>query len=214
MRIEREITSQKMKKSKSYSGTKRTNSQKHAVKRGLLLGSLLLCDGASAFTIQQRTVLSIRSHTVALRASPEEEISSVLERARKVLAKSKAKLEQEENKLEATGDATPVEIPFFATSASMDSSTKRERVTKTRDEETGLVTLDGEKMARLSEIEQWEMRPLGEVFENEIKDSQDSSKQLAERDVAASIFNLRKQMKTEDYRRIFDTRNRFIGEDT
>jgi hypothetical protein len=133
-----------------------------------------------------------------------------LERARQVLAKSKAKLE-------ATGDAPTNEIPFFATSASMDRITKREQVTKSRDEETGLITADGEKMARLSESEQWEMRSLLEVFENEIGDtdgvSSMTSKRLAERDVAASIFNLRKQMQTEDYRRIFDTRNRFIGED-
>lgn len=162
---------------------------------------LLCCNGASAFVvIPQLTVQSTR-----LCASPEDEIGKQLERAREVLAKSKAKLE-------ATGDAPADEVPFFATSASMDTSTKREKVTKSRDEETGLITADGEKMARLSESEQWEMRSLGEVFENEIEDTED--KRLAERDVAASIFNLRKKMQTEDYRRIFDTRNYFIGEDT
>ena len=178
------------------------------VKSGVLLASLLLCDGAAAFVAPQRI---LQQDTSKLYASPEDEISRQLERARKVLAKSKAKLE-------ATGDAEPDEIPFFATSAKMDSATKRAKVTKKLDQETGLITADGEKMARLSEIEQWEMRSLLEVFESEIEGTEDvnslASKQLAERDVAASIFNLRKQMKTEDYRRIFDTTNHFIGEDT
>ena len=37
-------------------------------------------------------------------------------------------------------------------------------------------------------------------------------KSIAERDLAASIYNLRKVLKTEDFRRVFDSRNRFIGE--
>jgi len=189
----------------------RSSETKRFVKSGVLLASLLLCDGASAFVVSQRILKASKQQVTTLRASPEDEIARQLERARELLAKSKAKLE-------ATGDAEPYEIPFFATSYSMDSTTKREKVTKSRNEETGLITADGEKMARISENEQWEMRSLQEVFENEIGDTEDvtsmASKQLAERDVAASIFNLRKQMKTEDYRRIFDTRNHFIGEDT
>ena len=194
-----------MKQSSRASTRRSTQKKRGTVKGGLLFASLLLCDGASAFLIQR----SARQQIGVLRASPEDEIQSMLERARKVLAKSKAKLE-------ATGDAPTNEIPFFATSASMDRRTKREHVTKSRSEETGLITADGEKMARLSEIEQWELRSLLEVFENEGSEdvSSAASKQLAERDMAASIFNLRKQMQTEDYRRIFDSRNRFIGEDT
>lgn len=196
-----------MKQSPSCSG--KSAEAKRVVKSGVLLVSLLLCNGAAAFVAPQRIL--VQQDTFKLYASPEDEISRQLERARKVLAKSKAKLE-------ATGNAEPDEIPFFATSAKMDSDTKREKVTKQLDQETGLITADGEKMARLSEIEQWEMRSLREVFESEIEDLEDvnsiASKQLAERDVAASIFNLRKQMKTEDYRRIFDTSNWFIGEDT
>ena len=79
------------------------------------------------------------------------------------------------------------------------------------DENTGLFTTDGDKMAELSEEEEWESRPLLEVFESEIEDT--SSSVLNERDVAASIFNLRKTLQMEDYRKIFDKRNRFIGED-
>jgi len=80
-----------------------------------------------------------------------------------------------------------------------------------------LVTADGEKMAKLSEEEPWEYRSLLDVFENERDVNEDvyskASQQLAQRDVAASIYNLRKELKTEDYRKIFDKRNRFIGED-
>jgi hypothetical protein len=72
-------------------------------------------------------------------------------------------------------------------------------------------------MAELSEKEQWEARSLLEVFESEIDDSGDvyatTSNRLADRDVAASIYNLRKHLHTEDYKIIFDKRNRFIGEE-
>lgn len=198
--------------STASAGSSSNKEQKRLVRSGLLLASLLLCDQASAFVIhQQRSSRQQQLRELHASNTPEDEIPQQLQRAREVLAKSKAKLE-------VTGDAQPDEIPFFATSASMDRSTKREKVTKSLDQDTGLITADGEKMAKISEIEQWEMRSLGEVFENEMEETEDvnsvASKHLADRDVAASIFNLRKQMQTEDYRRIFDTSNRFIGEDT
>lgn len=183
----------------------RSSESASLVKSGLVVASLLFCNGALGFMAPPR---AMRHPPAPLKASVEDEITrQLLKRAKEVLAKSKAKLE-------ATGDAPADEIPFFATSASMDSSTKREKVTKSLDEETGLIYADGEKMARMSEIEQWEQRSLLDVFESEIDDDTAASKHLAERDVAASIFNLRKQMKTEDYRRVFDTSNHFIGEDT
>ena len=70
----------------------------------------------------------------------------------------------------------------------------------------------GEKMASMSEGEEWASRSLLEVFNNE-EVQRSSDHKLAERDVAASIYNLRKQLQMEDYKRIFDKRNRFIGED-
>ena len=107
-------------------------------------------------------------------------------------------------------------VPFFAAKASSTSS-DREELIKSRNEETGLITTDGEKMAKKSEEENWKGRRLGEVFENEINGDEDvyslAAQQLGDKDVARSIFNLRKSMKTEDYNRIFDKRNRFIGED-
>lgn len=117
-------------------------------------------------------------------------------------------------------------LPFFASmvssppssstsrSKSKSSNSKRKDVIKTIDEATGLITTDGEKMASLSEQEEWAVRGLFDVFENENKDgTPDSNNPLADRDVAASIYNLRKVLQNEDYKRIFDKRNRFIGED-
>ena len=90
-------------------------------------------------------------------------------------------------------------------------SAKRSEIIKSKDESTGLITTDGELMASLSELEEWEARKLLDVFESEIEESE-VSKQLASRDVAASIQNLRISMHDADYRKIFDSRNRFIGE--
>ena len=77
-------------------------------------------------------------------------------------------------------------------------------------------------MTSLSNSEPWELRSLSDIgFESEarsdfdgnlVAENEDVKKTLAERDLAASIYNLRKVMQTEDFRRVFDSRNRFIGE--
>jgi hypothetical protein len=138
------------------------------------------------------------------------EISKGLERARALLKKSKAKLASK-----ASGAAEAPKIPFFATSG---KNIVARDVVKSVDAKTGLITADGEKMAAISEAEDWEFRSLSEVFQSEINENGDvysrTNRQLADRDVAASIWNLRKELKTEDYLRIFDKKNYFIGEDT
>jgi hypothetical protein len=81
---------------------------------------------------------------------------------------------------------------------------------KSRNTDTGLIMCDGELMAQISEVEPWEYRSLYEIFTS---DASVSPEDVVRTDVMASIQNLRKVLKTEDYRAIFDVRNRFIGED-
>ena len=159
---------------------------------------LLLPAATSAFHCSPSTT------TTATRLfSTPDDITKLQEKARALLEKSKAKLVEKE--------AQKKRLPFFAT---MDSN--RDSVIKSRNE-SGLITTDGEKMAKLSETEAWERRSLLDVFESEMSENADvyslASQQLAERDVAASIRNLRKELQMEDYMRIFDKKNRFIGED-
>ena len=146
----------------------------------------------------------------------ESQISQGLKRARQVLEKSKAKLAaQEEARNTANGGDDKANVPFFAQTRK--NTVSREGVVKSTDEKTGLITADGEKLAAISEEEDWEFRSLFEVFENEMTENEDvysaASQQLASRDLAASVWNLRKQLQTDDYQKIFDTKNRFIGED-
>ena len=158
---------------------------------------------------------------------PEEEVQKRLAQARAVLAKSKAKLEsrQQQQQQEASSDASKpaaaatstAPLPFFAAKKATKDPQRKDKLIKSKDDKTGLITADGEVMAAMSEVEEWERRSLLEVFENEMDENEDvyslASQQLAERDVVASIWNLRKSMKTEDYMKIFDKKNRFIGED-
>lgn len=108
-------------------------------------------------------------------------------------------------------------LPFFASKKARKNPKRREQLAKTINEQTGLIQADGEKMAAMSEQEEWEYRTLLEVFENQITENADvysaANQQLAQRDVAASIWNLRKTMQNSDYQRIFDKKNFFIGED-
>jgi hypothetical protein len=106
---------------------------------------------------------------------------------------------------------------------------------KSRNHDTGLIMADGERMAEISEIEAWEYRSIYEMSDVVDDDDDDADESLAssqarrrrrsaalkvqsnspqqQTDVMASIYNLRKVLQTEDYRKIFDPRNRFIGED-
>lgn len=143
-------------------------------------------------------------------SSDELQINKGLAKAKLLIEKSKAKLKaQDESKEQCDTSST---LPFFAK-----LSVDRKSVVKAVDEKTGLITADGDAMAAISEQEEWEVRPLYEVFKSEVGEKEDvysiASQQLAQRDVAASIWNLRKNLQKEDYQRIFDKRNRFIGED-
>lgn len=86
---------------------------------------------------------------------------------------------------------------------------KKEKVIKDKNE-NGLFTTDGDLMAKLSEEEEWESRPLLEVFKNEKKKAP-AAKNI-DRDIGQSMYNLRKSLQTEDFMKIFDKRNYFIGD--
>ena len=183
-----------------------------------LVMQFLLCpDSSSAFQqlYLSRPVANSRLFAVE---STDDEITRQLERAKALLAKSKAKIEAQntasvfdiEDDIEEEGKGNS-KLPFFASLvAAKPKGTKRDMVVKATNAQ-GLVTTNGDLMAQLSESEEWEVRSLVEVFESESKtSSRDNS--LANRDVAASIFGLQRVLQTEDFQKIFDKRNRFIGE--
>ncbi len=148
----------------------------------------------------------------------DDEISDQLTKARKLLEQAKAKVaaaaQADTEESQSEKDIATANAENNENSAIEDKIRKRkESVIKTQNEETGLITTDGELMAALSEMEAWEARSLGDVFENDDKSGETVEDGLASRDVAASIFNLRMKMNDADYRRVFDKRNRFIGED-
>lgn len=149
-------------------------------------------------TLQSNIIQS----STSLQASVDDDISRQLAKAKEILEKAKAKVAQDEAASKESNEKKKKEK----------AAKERDELIKSKNEETGLSTFDGDLMAALSEEEEWELKDMFDVFENELEES-DVSKQLAERDVAASILNLRLSMKNEDYRKIFDNRNRFIGED-
>lgn len=140
--------------------------------------------------------------------SANDDVARQLAKAKELLQLSKAKLAAQEQEVDSNEDAKEKKPVVLETS---EIDEKRLKVTKYTNDESGLITTDGELMASLSEEEDWEVRSLIEVFEDELEESE-VSKQLRKRDVAASIVNLRMSMHNDDYRKIFNTRNRFIGE--
>lgn len=112
--------------------------------------------------------------------------------------------------------------PFFATRSFTASAADASRKIKSKTK-TGEVIADGETMASLSKSEPWERRSLSQMaFQREARadfdgnmvegDDEIDGSVLADRDLARSIYGLRKQLQNEDFVRVFDKRNRFIGE--
>lgn len=202
-----------------------------------------VCGAATTTTIGERRTASVLHASSddddnTNKYDPEAEVMRQLARAKEVLAKSQAKLLEKEAKeaaakdnsgdeavvmkSEATSAAAP--LPFFAAKGKVPDSQRREQMLKGTNDETGLVTADGDKMASMSETEEWESRSLSDMsFENEMGESSGSeggdlsavpkkSPKAADRDVVASVMNLRKLMTTEDFLKVFDKKNRFIGD--
>jgi len=140
-----------------------------------------------------------------------EDVVRQLAKAKELLELTKAKLAaQEEDKANNNDNNEPQPSMVLETSTTT-TDDKRTKVTKSTNEDSGLITTDGELMAMLSEEEEWEVRSLLDVFEDELEVS-DVSKQLARRDVAGSIAAMRLRMHGEDYLKIFNTKSRWIGE--
>ena len=151
----------------------------------------------------------------------EDDIARELERARELLAKSQAKIDAKKQASSAQTESSEQKKITQQCSA----AEKRKMVTTSVQEGSGLITTDGEMMARLSEEEEWEERALLEVFEDLLNDdlfvdddaglffaSTNTTKKLAQRDEVSSVRNLMISMNKEDFDKIFNKRNRWIGE--
>ena len=147
-----------------------------------------------------------------------EDVERQLAKARALLDKANEKLKDEEeqasdtNQVKSATNASPPKppVPFFF--AAYKEPEKRSQVTKSVNE-NGLITTDGEKMASLSETETWEIRALDDVFDtNEVVISSMAGRTLSEKDLASNIMYLRRQLQDSDFSKIFDKRNRFIGD--
>ena len=169
-------------------------------------------------------------------AAEDDEVSRQLAKAKDLIERTKQKMESKEKAVaaaaaavesedddtdEATSTASAaaddedeVVVPFFAVDPTA-AEKRREMVTKTKDEESGLITTDGDKMASLADGEKWESRGLYDLFENEIEEDEaaKAKEARASRDVARSMMNLKMIMNKQDFDFIFDKKNRFIGED-
>jgi Fe2+ transport system protein B len=171
------------------------------------------CDVAT-LTFQNKHNTQMKLNLASASSSLDDDIKKQVAKAKELLEKAKAKQAEEQESAEknssriSSSSSSSIQQKEKQTK-SLDE--KRSRVTKSKNEGTGLITTDGDLMALLSEEEEWELKALEDVFENEIE--MDDHRGLADRDVAASIFNLRMTLQNEDYKKIFDSRNRWIGED-
>lgn len=133
--------------------------------------------------------------------------------------------------------ASKTHLPFFAmvtndaaaaTVVASDIVHKSKKIKSTTS--SGSIIADGESMTQISHSEPWARRSLSDMFVREARTDYDGNvivvqgceegeenmdkvgSVLADRDVVASIWNLRKTLQNEDFNKVFDSRNRFIGD--
>lgn len=160
----------------------------------------------------------------------DPEVAAQIRKARQLVRESKLKMEKErkaaelaatvngdtngaaaDRSKEEVADPAAAPLPFFAAQGTSPEKIK----SKTK----GGVIADGEKMASLSKSESWEKRSLSQMFAKEKRIDfdgklveNDEGKAIADKDVAMAIFNLRKQLQNDDFKKVFNSRNPFIGE--
>jgi hypothetical protein len=155
-------------------------------------------------------------------------VSDQIMKARKLLDDAREKQAREEVVITSTTANTWSRLPFFVMvdDGSSASGTTLKSINSKKIKSTtssGSIIADGETMTRISSTEQWSRRKLSEMFSKESHldyagkpiDDQTIDKVgtvLADRDVVASIWNLRKTLQNDDFARVFDKRNRFIGD--
>ena len=167
----------------------------------------------------------------------DPDVTDQIRRAKLLLEDARRKQKAREEKSAASAGADDVPgtttttttttkrlLPFFAAATAISSATEvdaRRKIKSTTS--TGSIIADGETMAAISKSERWERRSLSEMFEREARNDFDGlpvageqidkvGTVLADRDVARSIWNLRRSMQNEDFMKVFDSRNRFIGD--
>ncbi|KAL7508526.1 hypothetical protein ACHAXN_005600 [Cyclotella atomus] len=145
-----------------------------------------------------------------------------IRKARKLLRDAKKKMEEPKSEKVDGGvngevkeeKPASVPLPFFA--ARPPSAEKIKSKTS-----SGIVA-DGATMTALSNSEPWELRPLNQMFVREPRsdydgnlisaDDSDKMGKLAEKDLARNILALKRELQNEDFKKVFDQRNRWIGD--
>lgn len=122
---------------------------------------------------------------------------------------------EETSPKEGEEEDTGTLLPFFAAKTTSSKKIKSKL-------ETGQIVADGDAMTSLSATEPWERRSLSDLkFEREARQDYDGNLvheeietrgMSADRDLARNVYNLRKSLRNDDFERVFDKRNRFIGE--
>jgi len=187
----------------------------------VLVPVVLFANTGSALTTVTRMIHPISFHRSksihqASKLPFDDDTAKQIHRAKKLLEEAKKKLVSNPSSIPPSSPSQQQQqrtISSSDTSSHLSSINRKDQLIKSTNQETGLFTTDGELMAALSAQEEWEMKRLLEIFDSEMEEESDVSKQIANRDVVSSVRNLKRELQNEDYEKIFDTKNRFIGED-
>lgn len=155
-----------------------------------------------------------RHNHVLCMAAIDDDLSIQLSKAKELLAKAKAKIRAQEKAKENSDGVSSIQNsdPASKKNKENDMAEKRSQVVNS-ETDSGLITTDAEMMLSLAEEEEWEARYLLDVFEREVQEDEVKRQKInLDRDIAKNMFGLRRSLINGDYERIFDKRNRRIGD--
>jgi len=171
-------------------------------------------------------VLPVSHHTSSksskLFSSPlgydDEALEKILADAKKLVQETKNKIElqsDDSKEIKGPGDTSVKKISSGVKSSSPMSEEERRiyLLGGGKPDARGKIRPSAELMEKLAEEEDWELRMLDEMFEDQIPQPTDMEKKLQKKDIGMTMYNLRKSMQNEDFRRIFNSKNPRIGEE-
>jgi len=164
--------------------------------------------------------VSHRSKSSKLFSSPlgydDDALEKILADAKKLVQETKNKIElksDDSKEIKSPADASVISSGVKSSSTMSEEERRIYLLGGGKPDARGKIRPSAELMEKLAEEEDWELRMLDEMFEDQIPQPTDMEKKLQKKDIGMTMYNLRKSMQNEDFRKIFNSKNPRIGEE-
>eukprot|EP00587_Corethron_hystrix_P010766 CAMPEP_0113304776 /NCGR_PEP_ID=MMETSP0010_2-20120614/4652_1 /TAXON_ID=216773 ORGANISM="Corethron hystrix, Strain 308" /NCGR_SAMPLE_ID=MMETSP0010_2 /ASSEMBLY_ACC=CAM_ASM_000155 /LENGTH=212 /DNA_ID=CAMNT_0000159031 /DNA_START=118 /DNA_END=756 /DNA_ORIENTATION=+ /assembly_acc=CAM_ASM_000155 len=145
----------------------------------------------------------------------DESLQRILADAKKLVEDTKVKIESEDKSKETEerlSDTSQISENMQSTIPKSAEERRLYLLDGVSPDSNGKVRPSAKLMEQLAEEEDWELRLIEEMFEDQIPQPSEMDKRLQKKDIGRSLMMLRRQLQDDDFRKVFNSRNPRIGE--